>query len=135
MVSGGGDFGSERRHEFQVPNDYKEKADEPEVAEGQIPLTVVIQLDNYPQEIGWRVDRLDIQNEEVIRIPAGIYLTPEMIVVRTVILEEDELYYFNIYDTTENGIEKGKGKLNKWIESLCIVCVLRGAQWHGVCLS
>jgi hypothetical protein len=113
LLSGGGDFGSGRRHEFQVPTDLNEKPEEPEVGEGQIPLTVVIQLDGYPEEVGWRIDRLDVQDENVIRIPAGMYLTSEMIVVRTVVLEEKEVYNFNIYDMSEDGIDDGKGKISK----------------------
>jgi hypothetical protein len=113
LVSGGGDFGNERWHEFQVPGDFKDTSDDLDVGEGEISLTVVIQLDEYPQDTGWRIDRLDIQDEEVIRIPAGIYLTPEMIVVRTVILTENELYHFNVYDMTEDGIEGGNGKTEK----------------------
>jgi hypothetical protein len=49
----------------------------------------------------------------VIRIPAGMYLTPKMIVVRTVILEENEMYNFNIYDMLEDGIDDGIGKIGK----------------------
>jgi hypothetical protein len=121
LVSGGGDFGSERWHEFQVPTDLNQKPEEPKVPEGQIPLTVVIQLDGYPEEVGWRIDRLDIQNEEVIRIPAGIYLTPEMIIVRTVVLVENELYNFHIYDMSEDGIDDGKGKERYVSPGLCVL--------------
>ncbi|KAL3924346.1 MAG: hypothetical protein SGARI_006052, partial [Bacillariaceae sp.] len=83
LLSGGGDFGKERWHEFQVPADFKDKTNKPDIQEGQIPLTVAIQLDAFPQEIGWRVDRLGVEVEEVIRIPAGIYTTPGMVIART----------------------------------------------------
>lgn len=112
LVSGGGDFGYEKWHDFQVPSDFVDDEEKPELSDGEIPLMVVVQLDNFPQEIGWRVDRLGVKIEEVIRIPAGIYSTPEMKVIRTVILQQGELYNFNLYDMTQNGIENGYGK--KW---------------------
>jgi hypothetical protein len=111
LAFGGGNFGREESHSFQVPNDFAEEEDIPLIEDGQIPLTVVIQLDSFPQEIGWRIDRLGIQIEEVIRIPAGIYTTPEMTIIRTIVLEKNELYYFNIYDMVGDGIEAGHGKL------------------------
>ncbi|KAG7353653.1 peptidase S8 family protein [Nitzschia inconspicua] len=111
LVSGGGDFGSERWHEFQVPQDFKDRPEVPDISHGQIPLTVVIQLDEYPQEIGWRIDRLDIHNEEIIRIPAGVYVTPEMIVVRTIVLQEKEVFNFKVFDMTGDGIEGGNVQL------------------------
>ncbi len=92
---------------------FNEKTDEPEIDEGQIPLTVVIQLDNFPQEVGWRIERLGIEIEEVMRLPAGIYNTPDALIVHTVVLEEKELYHFNIYDMSKNGIEGGKGESHK----------------------
>ena len=69
----------------------------------------MVQLDAYPQEIGWRLDRLGIEVEEVIRVPAGIYTIPFTKVVRTIVLEEGELYFFSIYDVLEDGIEDGSG--------------------------
>jgi hypothetical protein len=110
LLSGGGDFGSERSHDFQVPKDYPDESDSPQITAGSIPLTVVIQLDSFPQETGWRIDNLGVQVEEVIRLPAGIYTTPDLKVVRTVVLQEGELYYFNIYDINEDGIKNGNGK-------------------------
>ncbi len=123
LVSGGGDFGHEKSHDFQVPPDFIDDQEKPDLSEGEIPLTVVVQLDGFPQEIGWRVDRLDVQIEEVIRIPAGIYSTPGMKVIRTVILQQGELYSFNLYDITQNGIENGYGK--KRIEESGIVMCCR----------
>lgn len=122
LLSGGGDFGIERAHEFQVPTYFTEKQENPQVADGQIPLTVVIQLDSSPQDVGWRIERLDIQTEEVIRVPAGIYLTPSMIVVRTVVLEENELYHFAIFDMSHDGIENGKGTLAIHINAMFLFC-------------
>ena len=63
----------------------------------------------WPIEVGWRVDRLGLEAEEVIRIPAGTYVTPDAKVIRTIVLEEGELYYFRIYDIMEDGIRGGSG--------------------------
>jgi hypothetical protein len=106
LVSGGGNFGFRQRHEFTVP--YPEP-DELIIEEGQIPLTVLIQLGTDPSEVGWQVDRLGLEVEAVIRVPAGIYTTPLQTVVRTLILEEGELYSFLIFDF-KNVINNGFGE-------------------------
>ena len=109
LAYGGGNFGRKKTHSFEVPADFVEEEEEPLIGDDQIPLTVVIQLDGYPREVGWRIDRLGIQVEDVIRIPAGIYTVPEMTVIRTIVLEKNELYYFNIYDIVGDGIGAGYG--------------------------
>ena len=111
LAFGGGDFGREESHSFWIPEDFVEEEEKPLLEEGQIPLIVVIQLDQYPSEIGWRIDKLGIEVEGVIRIPAGMYTTPEMTVIRTIILEKNELYYFHVYDIWEDGMETGHGAL------------------------
>ena len=95
LITGGGDFGRREQHEFDIPLDFVEPSEddfELIIGEGQVPLTIVIQLDNYPQEgtypmvvqrqltlnfnlscasssygasVGWRVDRLGLEVEEV----------------------------------------------------------------------
>lgn len=110
LAYGGGNFGHEESHSFLVPKDFVEDEENTLIGDGQIPLTIVIQLDSFPEEIGWRIDRLGIQIDEVIRIPAGIYTTPERTIIRTIVLESNELYYFNIYDIIEDGIEAGYGR-------------------------
>lgn len=111
LAFGGGNFGLEESHSFRIPEDFQEEDDEPLLEEGQIPLIVVIQLDQYPNEIGWRIDKLGIEVEGVIRIPAGMYTTPEMTVRRTIILEKNELYYFNVYDIMGDGMGSGHVQL------------------------
>ncbi len=115
LAFGGGDFGHEESHSFLVPEDFVEEEDIALVEDGQILLTVVIQLDSFPEEIGWRIDRLGIQIDEVIRIPAGIYTVPEATIIRTIILEKEELYYFSMYDIIEDGIAAGYGKGMVWV--------------------
>ena len=111
LAFGGGNFGHEESHTFQIPWDFVEEEEKPVLEDGQIPLIIAMQLDRYPNEIGWRIDRLGIEVEGVIRIPAGMYTTPEMTIIRTIVLEKNELYYFNIYDIMEDGIDAGYGKL------------------------
>jgi len=100
LASGGGNFGASNKHEFFVTEDYSESTqDGPVIGEGQIALTVVIQLDNNPLETGWRVDRLGLDEaEEVIRIPSGVYRTPRAKIVRTIPLDVGELYSLRVSD-------------------------------------
>jgi hypothetical protein len=113
LVSGGADFGYTKTHDFVVPVDYDDPDDPdvPIIQDGQIPLTIQIQLDGYPQEIGWLVERLGLEVEEIIRVPPGIYSVPRTLVTRTLILEEGELYNFGIYDILQDGINDGFVKL------------------------
>jgi secreted trypsin-like serine protease len=113
LVAGGGDFGATRTHDFVIPLDYDdpEDPDVPIIQDGQIPLTIQIQLDAYPQQIGWRLDRLGLEVQEIIRVTPGIYSMPKTLVTRTLILEEGELYNFGISDVFKDGIEDGFVKL------------------------
>jgi len=111
LLSGGGDFGDSESAIFTVPEVFEDSfEDDLILEEGQLPLTIVIQLDNYPQEIGWRMDKLGIEVENVIRVPSGIYTIPQSTVVRTVVVEEGELYSFSISDVVQDGITDGFGK-------------------------
>ena len=96
LLSGGGNFGYKEEHEIRVPLSYNSgpQNEEPTTAvgEGQIALTVVIRLDAQPEGIGWKVDRLDIEVDPVISVPAGVYNQPKTTITRTLILDEGELY-------------------------------------------
>jgi len=108
LLSGDGVFDREMRHEFDVPISFvEETSDVDEVGPEQIPLTILIQLDSKPQEIGWKVERLGIDVETIIDIPAGVYRVPDAQIVRTLVLERDDLYYFRCYDMASDGIENG----------------------------
>jgi hypothetical protein len=67
-------------------------------------VTVAIQLDLYPQEIGWRIDRIGSTVDEVTRVPAGIYKTPGALEVKTVWVERGGLYSFTIFDVVGDGM-------------------------------
>jgi trypsin len=77
----------------------------PPTAAGElIEVTVAIQLDQYPQETGWRIDRIGVTVDEVARVPAGIYKTPGALEVKTVWVEAGELYSFSIFDALGDGM-------------------------------
>jgi trypsin len=112
LVSGGGSFDTTLTHEFDVPIYFEEETtDVFDMGPNQIPLTIVMQLDSYPHEIGWKVERLGIEVESIIDVPAGVYRIPDARIVRTLILEKGELYYFRCYDISSDGIDNGFVKL------------------------
>jgi len=75
----------------------------------RINVTVAIQLDEYPQEVGWNIYQLGSSVIEIIRIPAGIYLTSSILVMKTVSVLKDELFSFNIFDVVGDGLCCGFG--------------------------
>jgi hypothetical protein len=111
LASGGDKFGASQQHELNIPEDYNDPVgDGPIIGDGQIAMTVVIQLDKSPLDNGWRVDQVGgLKAEEVVRVPPGVYRTPLAKIVRTIALDEDELYSFSVTDLGNNGIEDGYG--------------------------
>lgn len=111
LASGGDKFGASQQYELKIPIDYADPVvDGPIIAEGQIAMTIVLQLDGTPLDNGWRVDQVGgLEAEEVVRVPPGVYRTPLAKVVRTIALDEDELYSFSVTDLGNNGIEDGYG--------------------------
>lgn len=108
LASGGANFGFSEIHNFELPLEWDDE--EPIAGDNETLLTVLIKLDDYPHEIGWRVDQLGVEVEEVIRVPAGVYTLPRVTIVRTVVLKEGEVYYFKLFDILEDGIDGGVGK-------------------------
>ena len=86
-------------------------AADPTASGESIEVTVAIQLDLYPQEIGWRIDRIGLTVDEVAHFPAGIYKNPGALEVETVLVETGGLYSFTIYDVVGDGMccESGEG--------------------------
>eukprot|EP00980_Cylindrotheca_fusiformis_P031607 scaffold26676_cov137-Cylindrotheca_fusiformis.AAC.5 len=109
LASGGDKFGGSQQHELEIPESYDDPATNgPIVGEGQIALTVVLQLDNNPLDNGWRIDQVGgLEAKEVIRVPPGVYRTPLAKIVRTIALDEDELYSFSVTDLGNNGFDDG----------------------------
>lgn len=69
-----------------------------------IDVTVAIQLDAYPEEIGWRIDQVGFTLNEIIRVPAGVYRTPSTVVTKTVSVLKGELFSFSIFDIVGDGM-------------------------------
>jgi hypothetical protein len=109
LASGGCNFGSVATHELNIPEEYVDPdQDELIIGEGQLALTIVIQLDSDPLENGWRVDRLGMEEVEgVVRVPPGVYKIPRAKIIRTIAVDEGELYSFSVSDLGNNGIEEG----------------------------
>lgn len=120
IASGGDKFGESQQHELIIPFDYNGGSDGPTIGEGQIAMTLVLQLDNNPSENGWRVDQLGgIESNEVVRVPPGAYRTPRAKIVRTIALDEGELYAFRVSDLGNDGIQDGYGEsVDFWIFAL-----------------
>ena len=109
LASGGGNFGYKAMHEFEIPITY-DLPDEDEIVagEGEILVTLVLQLDKRPTETGWQMDRIGIEAEEIVaRVPPGVYKTPLAKVVRTFVICENDLYSFRVSDLGNDGIQNG----------------------------
>lgn len=103
LVAGDGKYFNGEDKAFHIP----EFIGDVEVPEGKILLTVQIMLDDYPQDSGFRVEKLLLSAEEVASIQAGIFLVPFQTVVRTYFLDEGELHNFHMVDVFGDGINQG----------------------------
>eukprot|EP00529_Nitzschia_sp_RCC80_P007807 CAMPEP_0113509608 /NCGR_PEP_ID=MMETSP0014_2-20120614/37671_1 /TAXON_ID=2857 /ORGANISM="Nitzschia sp." /LENGTH=1244 /DNA_ID=CAMNT_0000405459 /DNA_START=1 /DNA_END=3732 /DNA_ORIENTATION=- /assembly_acc=CAM_ASM_000159 len=105
LLSGGGNFGASRQHEFELPADVVDGLESNEInsetsdllENGKVSLTVVIYLDNTPQDVGWVIEHLGTQQKDVIHVVPGVYKTPDVKIIRTVPLTRDELFLFRLY--------------------------------------
>jgi hypothetical protein len=80
-----------------------------------IDVTVAIQLDQYPEEIGWKIDQLgETGVTEIVRIPAGVYRTPSTVVTKTVSVLKGGLFIFTIFDIVGDGMccAYGEGRVS-----------------------
>ena len=101
VVSGSGEFGQEAQHVFKalaVP------ALEAPVRK-HVPLTVVIQMDQYPEEVGWVLQRIGSSPAELARRPVGTYRAEwqDTAVIEWVELAPGGLYRFDIFDAYGDG--------------------------------
>ena len=71
--------------------------------EGFIGATIEIQVDDNPQDIGFKVDLLGFTVVNVIRRQAGIYTKAGEVVSERIFLQEGELYSFTIFDVKGDG--------------------------------
>lgn len=68
-----------------------------------------IQMDKYPEEIGWRMERIGVKLEVIESRVPGVYKQENILVEEKIILEEGELYSFVVFDIYKDGICCGFG--------------------------
>jgi len=77
------------------------------VGGGFVTAKIEIQMDNYPQDVGFKVNGLDgsgLSLDPVFRRPAGSYTTPGALIVESLQLREGALYLFTIFDVANDGL-------------------------------
>jgi hypothetical protein len=68
-----------------------------------VPVTVVIQFDDFPEEIGWSIsDRTT--GISILEVPIGAYSRERSRVQETVFLPAGSTYFFTIDDSYGNGL-------------------------------
>lgn len=72
--------------------------------EDTINATITIEMDSYPTDIGWKVERLGRQVEEVVQVSPGFYKDPHATVEHTIPLHMGEVYSFSIIDILGDGV-------------------------------
>ncbi|KAL3929865.1 MAG: hypothetical protein SGBAC_012022 [Bacillariaceae sp.] len=107
FASGGGNYGQEATYDFTIPADADSGAVDPIIGDGTIPLTVSLLFDDFPEEVGWQVDRIGIDATTVYSFPPGSYRTPNGRAIQTVMLQDNQIYRFKIYDFQRDGMPGG----------------------------
>lgn len=116
FASGGGNYGQEATYDFTIPADADRGAVDPIIGDGTIPLTVSLLFDDFPEEVGWQVDRIGIDATTVYNFPPGSYRAPNGRAIQTVMLQDNQIYRFKIYDFQRDGMPGGTSEY----------CLLRG---------
>lgn len=80
------------------------------------PVTIVIEMDGYPHEIGWSMIHADT-GEEVVSVAPGTYGsgTSDSEVVETIVLQLDVTYIFLLVDTWGDGLCCFFGRGEAWV--------------------
>jgi len=107
FASGGGNFGPEASFDFSIPANANTGGIPSIIGDGTIPLTVSLLFDEFPQEVGWHVDRIGIENTTVYTFPPGTYRTPNSRAIQTVMLQDKQIYSFRITDFERDGMPGG----------------------------
>lgn len=114
FASGGGNYGPEATYDFDIPANANTGAMEPIIGEGTIPLTVSLVFDAFPEEVGWQVDRIGIDSTTVYNFPPGTYRVPNGRAIQTVMLEDNQIYRFRIFDFERDGMPGGTSEYS-WL--------------------
>eukprot|EP00526_Cylindrotheca_closterium_P002109 CAMPEP_0113605620 /NCGR_PEP_ID=MMETSP0017_2-20120614/2424_1 /TAXON_ID=2856 /ORGANISM="Cylindrotheca closterium" /LENGTH=1097 /DNA_ID=CAMNT_0000514121 /DNA_START=208 /DNA_END=3498 /DNA_ORIENTATION=- /assembly_acc=CAM_ASM_000147 len=107
FASGGGNYGPEATYDFNIPADADAGATDSIIGDGTIPLTVSLLFDDFPEEVGWQVDRIGIDATTVYNFPQGTYRTPNGRAIQTVMLQDNQIYRFRITDFERDGMPGG----------------------------
>lgn len=72
---------------------------------GTFPVTLKIQTDSYPEEIGWYLERLDLdETVSISMIPYGFYTISNELIEREMMVTDGGFYRFTIFDSNLDGI-------------------------------
>ncbi|CAJ1954834.1 unnamed protein product [Cylindrotheca closterium] len=107
FASGGGNYGPEASYGFNIPSDADTGDMDPIIGDGTIPLTVSLLFDDFPEEVGWQVDRIGIGATTVYNFPPGTYRMPNGRAIQTVMLQDNQIYRFRITDFQRDGMPGG----------------------------
>ena len=78
---------------------------------GIVKLKLTLEFDSQPQEVGWAIERIGVQNELVSAMPPGsIGDQASGSVAFSVFLEKNEFYKLTVWNSgMHNRIDKGRG--------------------------
>ena len=68
-----------------------------------VPVTIILQFDDYPAETGWSIKNKESDNI-LVEVPASTYGVAQALTPETVFLPVGETYVFEIYDTFGDGL-------------------------------
>jgi hypothetical protein len=71
--------------------------------ENSVPITVIIQLDDFPTETSWSIVRRETDTL-LVNVPEGTYTTAQATTQETVFLPPGSNNYFQIFDGHGNGL-------------------------------
>ena len=68
-----------------------------------VPVTIILQFDDYPAETGWSIKNKE-SDTKLVEVPAGTYEVAQALTPETVFLPVGETYIFEIQDTFGDGL-------------------------------
>jgi len=112
--------------------DCPDKEEEPSPSENEISATLRIQMDDFPEEIGWRIDRIDLNSIETVAVRyIGDYNDPKMLVEETILLDRGEIYNFDIIDSYQDGIVASNSFISLTLEESAVIFRKNGQFGDG----
>jgi hypothetical protein len=71
--------------------------------ENSVPITVILQLDDFPSETSWSIVRKETDTL-LVNVPQGTYTKAQVTTQETVFLPPGSNNYFQIFDGHSNGL-------------------------------